>query len=271
VRSTSGLNVQFDDLVSHQGVGHPQPASAANRSAVIVPDWSAIRPSIGAVWVEVLAGSASWSTASPPTDVKLAVGGKEIAPSMSPLVASKRGFPGWRRIAFLVPSSLIEPGGELRLSLYPTNLSWNGSIGEPWVRVVPARGSIPAFADGTQLELDYDVDVGGAGYLTGLPTKRTASVRLLSPTAIRPLVLGAALVWPSGQRWTVSWIWLLIGAVYAATLVGLTTWLYLWLTKPTADEFFGSLRADQSEPKAGLPEPEQNPWSGSLAATQPGR
>jgi hypothetical protein len=222
VKPSSRLQLSTGNLFFRETAGKVLASQSWPNRAVTIPQWATFRSSIQSIWIEVLVGSPSWSATSPPvlSSIALQVNGVSVPAFSASIVAQ-----GWARVDFQSPSELVSASGRLELLPTPSSLLWSGGTAGPWLRVLPAAGTVHAVVDSEPIDLTYQLSQQGQGYVLGLPLKSTFAVTLDSLALPASNVQGAVLHWPNTpevwkqNRWFQS-----LGAAFGLALFGATGW-----------------------------------------------
>jgi hypothetical protein len=236
IQPSTGLRLSVADLFSQTGVGNPQDAQAWLDYSLTIPGWQRIRPSIQSLWVVLMLGSNKWSDTAPPraSDEALQVNGSRIS-SASAFFLNLPGPVGWAYVSFRVPAALVLENGRVDITLEPSTILWSGSTAGPWVRVLPASGTLAAFIDVATINPKYEITSQGQGYLSGLPFKGGYLVSLDLAHAPTFQVTGAVVVWPqTSESWKHNPLLQGSGAIFGLTLVLIIVWLVALYIRPIA-------------------------------------
>jgi hypothetical protein len=204
VEPSTVLRLSLRDLYDQGNAGTAHPADQWPGSDITIPGWAQVGSSTHAVWVELWLGSSDWSPASQPelSKLHLEAGGTTVSAMDATTVAVERNGIGWALIDFRIPATTIDAAGHLRIVPDLGSLLWRGSSTQPWIRILPASGTVDALIDFTLHNLTYDAAPDGQGYLRGLPDSDAFVIDMSSAPSARIRINSAVLLWPDGpQPW----------------------------------------------------------------------
>jgi hypothetical protein len=235
VQPTGALSVAIADIFDREGADIAKPASEWNARQVTLPNWSAEAQTVRSLWFELRLGSQSWSDVLGPklNQVSLSVNGSVVSASAAHVAPRSNGSVNWAYVDFEAPSSDVAADGRVTLEPLPGSLIWSGSSAGPWVRVVPASGTMPALTEFHIQDASYRVSPNGLGYLEGFPIDRGFVVDLSSVQTNPPRVDGAVLLWPSSiETWKESTFVRSVGGFFLALVLLITaTVMYQQLSR----------------------------------------
>jgi hypothetical protein len=237
VRPSTGLRITTADLFSRTEIGKAQEARLWPNRSLVIPDWERVQPPIRSLWIELMLGSRKWTDTSPPraSDIALDVNGVRLQADTAFFI-NRPGPVGWALVDFRLPSDRIEPSGRLDLAPSPNTLVWDGFNAGPWIRVLPASGTILALVDGVPMTGTYELSPQGEGLASGLPLKTNYKLTVVPTTSPAFQFLGAIVTWPpTPELWKRNpWIQVL-GAAFALTLVLGIAWSITWYVGRASD------------------------------------
>ena len=230
VEPSAGLELSVGDLFARETADSAQTPQSWPDRAVIIPEWQRLRPLMESLWVEVLVGSHSWTRTSPPRVLELALRANDVSvPAISATVVTD----GWAIVDFKVPSALVDVMGRLDLLPSPSSLLWNGSAKGPWVRILPASGTLHALVDLQPTDATFHLNDEGEGSAIGFPLKSTYRVQLYGVDLPKYTVHNAFLRWPNTpELWKRNPWFKGLGAGYGLLVLGATAWLLTLCLNP---------------------------------------
>jgi len=230
IKPTGGLDIGLSPLFQQQLADVARPAADWQSPSVRLPNWPELRSTTSSVWVELLLGSRDWLT---PADVQLAGIRLVVGSLMFDARSANWAISGWARVEFKIPTSLVDPEGNIQFTVAPRSIVWNGSLAGPWVRITPAAGVLEVETDGNMVPLAYNVDNTGRGYALGLPARSNLTAQLIDPQFASAAIYGAILKWPDQPAPSPSGTILLVGALSGLATIAVTVWLARRLTRET--------------------------------------
>jgi hypothetical protein len=215
-KPTGGIDIQLTPLFDRERADIALPAADWGGHSVNLPAWSNMGYTTRTLWIVLLLGSPTWRT-----EADLSSRGLRLDVGMGIVDAAATSWvaPGWARVVYEVPSSVVRPDGMLEITPLPASIYWNGSSSGPWIRITPESGHLVVQADGEPVQLAYSVNSDGNGYAVGLPVRPHMNLLLTSSGPPRTAVVGAFMKWPDKPPRSASRNWLLIGALDALVVM----------------------------------------------------
>jgi hypothetical protein len=226
----SGLQFSMADLYQSVATGASFNGQTWRNSAVSIPAWDSLRSSIQYLWIQLLVASTYASEASAPevSRLRLQVNGGSVTPDSMGVVTD-----GWAVVNFRLPAALVGSNGRLQFTPSPSPLRWAGSADGPWVRILPASGTMHALVDFDTTTVSYQLNPQGDGYVVGLPLSSSFAVSLDRSNLPAPFVQGAVLRWPPAREPWKSNRWIQgFGGIFGLAVFLATVWLMRFYLRP---------------------------------------
>jgi hypothetical protein len=226
IQPRAGFRYTRPEIYARQVAGGSTTAAQWGAQSVVLPNWGQMRNSVGNLWIEILISSPANRQGTSISDIRPTLSINDASFSAADVypLATWLGLEQTERADFLVSSSIVDRSGAVTIQVEPEWLVWNGSGTDPWMRILPASGTVMAQSSGTVIPLDYQLDTDGQGYLLGLPVRPAQVVTIPEPNLSPGSIGQAVLRWPSDDlSWTrnlatrlTGGLWLLLLAASAA-------------------------------------------------------